>query len=320
MRAGKYLLIIMLLVITGRKVYCQLAPFQDEDAIVTPIFQENIIKDKKIAQITMHYFSKPDDAPITDQGIMLQYFFDTAGKIVESINMTKADNHIWDSVKCQYYYDGYGNISIKRTQMDDFYDTWYYKWNKEGQLQTEDHVHETNALSTGGDFKIATQKVMSADSFAYIPYPKQLQQYAYNEDNKIFRKTIIQYDEKRRIVSRNSHYVVGWLYSEVDFTYDDMGRIIRYVNSGNMNGDKSQSTIIKYDSSGRPDEQGIWNNGKQIHHIEYMYDGETGLISNKLDRDSTNASISIVRFSYKMYNDEGYSRPNGKAGRGMAGK
>jgi hypothetical protein len=301
----KYCLVIIISLLAIGNAYCQLETFQDDDAIVTPNFSEDIIKAKKISHITIRYFTKPDGASINDDGITRQYFFDTTGKIMESVCTVKTGNNSCDTVTCKYYYDSYGNINIKRTEMGDFYDTWYYKWSKDKRLQTEAHVRETSAITTGGVFKVATQKIISADSFAYIDYPKQLQQYAYNEDNKVFQKTILQYDDNKRFLSKSSHYAVGWLYSEVDLNYDTQGKIISYNSTGNLNGDMNQSTTIKYDSTGKMEEQGIFESGKQKHHIEYMYDNETGLISNKLDRDNEKATISIIRFSYDMYDSKG---------------
>ena len=284
--------------------YSQLAPFQDESSMQTPGFQQNIIKAKRISQITIHDFSKPDGAAIDDEGIIHQYFFDTAGKVIESLYTIRVNNDNWDTVKCRYCYDSNSNLTIKRTQMGDFYDSWYYRWNKDNMLQREYHVHETSTVDADGSFKIATQRVISTDSFAYIAYPKQLQQYVYNEDDKIFQKTITQYDDNKRFMSRSCHYAVGWLYSQVDIKYDSSGRIIGYVNTGNLNGDLNQSTSIKYDSLGKLEEEDIWEAGKQAHHIEYMYDNETGLISNKLDRNKD--LINIIRFSYEMYSNNGY--------------
>src|SRR6202012_908959 len=129
------------------------------------------------------------------------------------------------------------------------------------------HVQETSEASPEEAFKMATQKVIAADSFAYIIYPKQTQQYAYNEDSKIYRKTIIQYDDNKRFVSRNTHYAVGWLYSEVDLSYDSLRRINEYVNTGNLNGNLNKKVIIKYDSLGRIATEDVWEDAKQTHHI-----------------------------------------------------
>jgi len=297
----KSLLLIVMTIAISTHAFCQLEPFQDDDAIITPNFRQHVIQTKKISQITIHYFSKPDGLPIEDGGIIHQYFFDTTGKITESLYTTKTGRDKWDTIKCRYWYDNDGNLIIKRTQAGDFYDAWYYKWNKDTMLQTEYHVQETSDASPEEAFKMATQKVIAADSFAYIIYPKQTQQYAYNEDNKIYRKTIIQYDDNRRLISRNTHYAVGWLYSQVDLTYDPLGRINGYINTGNLNGNLNRKITIQYDSLGKIAAQGIWEGAKQTHQIEYMYDDATGLISNKLDRDLDKATIDILRFSYEIY-------------------
>lgn len=306
MRPGKYLWTLIISFVALGNALCQLAPFQDENTMETPNFQKDVIKAKRISQISIHDLSKPDGSPINDQGIIHQYFFDTAGKIIESLYTVKVSSDNWDTVKCKYCYDSSSNLTIKRTQMGDFYDTWYYKWNKDNMLQREYHVHETSAITANGSFKISTQRVISCDSFAYISYPKQLQQYAFNEDGKIFQKIITQYDDNKRFLNRSCHYAVGWLYSQVDINYDSAGRVIGYINTGNLNGDLNQKTTIKYDSLGKIDEKGIWEDGKQEQRIEYMYDNETGLISDKLDRDKSKAIISIYRFSYEMYSNNGF--------------
>jgi hypothetical protein len=302
----KYALALLISFTALGNAHGQLAPFQDETNMETPNFQKDIIKSKRISQITIHDLSKPDGAGINDDGIIHKYFFDTAGKIIESLYTVKVSSDNWDTVKCRYCYDSCCNLTIKRTQMGDFYDTWYYKWNKQNMLQREYHVHETSTISADGSFKISTQRVISTDSFAYITYPKQLQQYEFNEDNKIFQKTITQYDDNKRFLSRSSHYAVGWLYSQVDIKYDSAGRVIGYVSTGNLNGNLNQSTTIKYDSIGKIAEKGIWEDGKQRHHVEYMYDNETGLISDKLDRDNVKDMISILRFSYEIYSNNGF--------------
>ncbi len=133
----------------------------------------------------------------------------------------------------------------------------------------------------------------------------KLQQYTYNEDNKVFQKTITLYDENKRFLSRSSHYAVGWLYSEVALNYDSKGNIINYNNTGNLNGDMNQTTTLKYDSLGKIQEEGIFVNGKQKHYIEFMYENESGLISNQLDRDEEKATISIIRYNYEMFPNSG---------------
>ena len=306
MTPGKYFFTAIISLTVLGNSYCQIAPFQDDNAMITPNFRQEIIKAKRISQITIHDLIKPDGEPIDDEGIIHQYFFDTTGKITASLYTIKVNGNNWDTVKCKYCYDSNSNLTIKRTQMGDFYDSWYYKWNKNNMLQKEYHVHETSTLSPDGSFKIATQNVISSDSFAYITYPKQLQQYAFNEDNKIFQKTIIQYDDNKRFLSRSCHYAVGWLYSQVDINYDSAGRINSYVNTGNLNGDLNQKTTIKYDSLGKIQEKDIWDDSKRAHRIEYFYDNETGLITDKLDRDKDKAIISIYRFNYEMYSNNGF--------------
>ena len=80
-------------IITCGDAYCQLTPFQDNDAIVKPSFNVSAIRAAKISQITMRYFTKPDGASINDDGRMDQYFFDTAAKITGAMYISQVNNY-----------------------------------------------------------------------------------------------------------------------------------------------------------------------------------------------------------------------------------
>ncbi len=305
MRLRRLVLLTVVFVMSCGDVFCQFVPFQDEDAIITPSFNTGVIRAERISKINMHFFSKPDGYPIKDEGFIRQYVFDTAGRLIESVSMGERNSISNAGVNCRYYYDASGNVVIKRSQVEDFYDTWYYTWNKEHLVQRETHVHETGELTEEGVYKIISQQIISTDSFAYIAYPKQLQQYAYNEDKQYFRKTITQYDDNKRFLSRDCRYAMGSLYEQITIQYDSLGRIAGYTNTGNTNGETSHTAKIEYNGRGEIEKREIWKEGKEQHQIEYMHDNETGLISNELDRENDKALITIIRFSYEMYT-EGY--------------
>jgi hypothetical protein len=297
---GKFLWILTLSLVSWGSVLGQLSVFQDDEAIITPNFNLDSIRSKRISKITMHDFSKPDGYPITDDSTERNYFFDSAGKIIQIVSIVKINTGSFDTIKCLYYYDVSGNLTVKRTDMGELFDTWYYKWYKDKLMQTSAHFYET-AILKDSNYKFLTQQVISTDSFAYISYPKQLQQYAYNEDNKYFRKTILQFDDEKRLLSRNSQFAVGSLFSQVDISYNDNGKITDYLYTGNMNGEINKKTHVHYDTTGKTDKEDILDYVMQRHQIEFMYDNKTGLISNKLDRDEVKSIISIIRFSYEMY-------------------
>ncbi|HXP50296.1 MAG TPA: hypothetical protein VN922_10095 [Bacteroidia bacterium] len=281
-------------------VYAQLAVFQDEEDVITPTFRYDIIKLNKVKSITIQYEYKPDGAAIIDDGNIKYFRFDSLYRLVESYYTVRETRDSWDTIRSLYYYDDFGHLIIKRTNEGNFYDTWYYRWYGNGDMKKRAHVHEVplNTDNSTG-FRIGTQTILSADSFAYAPYPKQVQRYGYNEENKIYEKTISYFDDKHRLISRNFHYEVGWLYSQVDLKYDAQNRVVEYGFTGNLNGDVHHSVTITYDATGGIASEKLFNKDKQADNIEYMYDNNTGLITNQLDRDLTKLVINIARFSYE---------------------
>ena len=298
MRVSKLIFFITALLVWSYS-HAQLQVFQDDEDLITPSFRYDIIKLENITSITIQYEYKPDGQPIIDDGIVKCFHFDSLGRLSDSYYTVKESKDSWDTIKTQYFYDSKNHLIVKRTNEGNFYDTWYYRWYDDGSMKKRAHVHEVPlATADNGIFRIGTQTVLSADSFAYVPYPKQTQRYGYNEENKIYEKTITYYDDKKHMVSRNFHYAVGWLYSQVDLKYDDKNRVIEYTYTGNLNGDVHKSVTTSYDAKGNVDVQKLFDNAKQTDNVEYMYDSKTGLITNQLDRDYNKLTINIARFSY----------------------
>ncbi len=279
----------------------QLAAFQDENNLINPSFRYDVIRSQKIASILIQIEEKPDGKAIHDDGIVQYYRFDTAARLAESYYTFKTGSNAWDTVRSKYFYDRSNRLVTKRTDVGSFFDTWYYVWYDDGKIKKEAHVHETQSPAGGTSFYIGAQKVISCDSFAYNIYPKQVQRYGYNEENTIYEKTITQYDDNHQITERYSHYQVGWLYSQVDFKYDSANHLSEYTYSGNVNGEVHKTTHILYDKNGNIIAEKKFNAGKQTNEIEYLYDKNTGLISDKLDRDFAKAVIEIWKFNYTFF-------------------
>jgi hypothetical protein len=289
--------------------FAQLAAFQDESDIITPTFRYDVIHTKKIASLTIHVEEKPDGQRITDDGIMQFYRFDSLARLSESHSTIKESYDTWDTVRSRYYYDKNNHLVTKRTNNKGIFDTWYYVWYEDGTLKKEAHVYESAGPGSNSDFKIGTQKVISCDSFAYNIYPKQVQRFGYNELNALYEKVITQYDDKKRMLGRYSHYQVGWLFSQVDIKYDSVFRIKEYTYASNLNGDTHKTVHLTYDKYGNILVEKVYIGDKQEHEIEYLYDNSTGLISDKLDRDYDKKTIEILKFSYTFLDEDDVPPP-----------
>lgn len=301
----KGLFVFVFILLLDALSYGQLAAFQDEGGLITPTFNYDIIHTKKVASITIHVEEKPDDKPIYDDGIMQYYRFDSAGRLAESYYTIKESSDSWDTIHSRYYYDKQNRLITKRTYEGSFYDTWYYVWYDNGLLKKEAHVHESVGPGGGADFKIGSQKMISCDSFNYEIYPKQVQRYGYNEQNKLYEKVITQYDNGKHLISRYSHYQVGWLFSQADLVYDSVYRVTGYTYAANLSGEEYKKVHITYDKYSNVISEKIFSRDKQLNDIEFMYDNSTGLISNKLNRDYIKGLIEIDQFTYTFLDSDG---------------
>lgn len=300
------------------------------DIAIGPInFNSDIIKKNKIKSIAIIIVDKPDGTIIVDKGESKGYAFDESGNITRYyytvLNKTETEEievpavkkkgrvirpartrtitkYINDTIFINVFYDNQKRVIAKRVKAGDFYDAYYYEYNEKGQIKKELHCKETNISENKKEFKLGVQTVLSAETFEYITLTAtQIKKRCFNDEEREYKKAIINYDVKGNKLSENYEFIVSWMRQENTYLYDESGKLIKKSYSSNEGGEINEYSIYEYEKNSLLTSESKFKNNMLTDEINYMYDENNILIKSEVNRDHKNASIDIVKYSYTFY-------------------
>ena len=272
---------------------------------------------------------KPDGAVIIDKGSAQVYEFDADGKVIryyytipKNVEREEVDvpaiikrgkviraattkmvtRYINDTIFANIFYDNQNRIVTKRVRINDFYDTYYYEYNAEGNIKKELHCKETNVSENKNEFKLGVQTILSSETFEYVKLSKtQTQKKCFNDEGREYKKCIINYDDTGNIISENYNYLVSWMFRESNYEYGTTDRVTKLSINSNENGDVKIATTYEYDKKGMLASEKFYKNDVLLTETSYLYEDGVQIPNSKLTRDHKNASIGIVKFIYSFY-------------------
>lgn len=292
-------------------------------------FNTKIIKKNKIKKIDVVIVDKPDGEVIIDKGASQGYEFDSLGrvtryyytilnfaenevvdvpeirrkgKIIQGATTRTVTKYHNDTIFANIYYNPQNRIITKRVKMGAYYNSYYYEYNEKGQITKEMHFRETNISENRNEFKLGVQNILSNETFEYIQMtPTQVKKRCMNDEGREFKKAIINYDEKGRILTENYEFIVSWMKQENSYQYNSNGQVIERTYTSNESGDVKEYFVYKYDGNGVVLEEKKFKNDALISEMSYLYDETNNLLKSKINRDHKNNSIGIVKFGYSFY-------------------
>jgi hypothetical protein len=325
----KYLLIYFLFLAI---FHCnaQLINTKPVEINVGPInFNQEIVKKNKVRSIVLDIVDKPDGKVIVDKGATQGFEFDEKGRvnryyytILNRVQSTEVDvpalkrrgkivrpattrtalKFINDTIFTNIFYNELDKIILKRSRSGDYYDAYYYEYNKEGKISKEMHCRETNVSENKHFFKLGVQTVLSMETFTYEDLTTtQVKKRCMNDEGREYKKGIINYDGKRNILSENYDFIVSWMHQENLYEYDTKGNLIRRILKSNESGELKHESTFEYDENGHLLTEKKIKDTIVNNEISYLFDEFTKLVKSHVDRDYKNATIGIVKYAYTFY-------------------
>ena len=290
-------------------------------------FNPTLVKTSKIKKITLLISNKPDLQMIEEKSLTECYEFDSIGMVKRSYTTKMAHQekverevkavyrkgrrispaytdvtwiYVYDTAFTWYFYDAEGRLNMKRANYGDFFTTWYYTYNGDGQIIKEVYCKENNLNMNVHDFKLGVQTVLSSESFQYVTQsPTQVKKLCYNDEGKVYKQGIINRDSN--VVEENYSFVVGYVHYINTYKYDNNGRLLTKTNISNSNGDQKVTQTYEYDADNNLSAQKLYKNELNTDSCTFIYDESKRLVKARLDRDIVNSSIVITKFTYEFF-------------------
>lgn len=301
-----------------------------EIATTDLVFDPAFVKKNKIKTITIDLANKPDNKVIDDKGLVQHCEFDAEGRLsryyytilsgtktreievpavyrrgrVVRKAYTRTENtYSYDTISTNYYYDNAGRITIKRTNAGEFFQSVYYTYDmQDGSLIKEVRCRETNASENRNEFRLGVQTLTSLETFTYEKLsPTQIKKRSLNDEGRVYKQTIINYNSQGNKLDENAEYVVTWMTSTDTWKYDAQGRVIEKTSYSNTTGNARSSAQYEYDAKGNLTGEKRFKDQLQTNEISYLYDESGLLLRSQVNRDILNKQIGIIKYSYTFY-------------------
>lgn len=308
----------------------QLISTRPVEISVGPVnFNTAVVRQNRIRSIVLDIVDKPDGSVIIDKDATQGFEFDTLGRVVRYyytvLNKTTAEEvevpavkrhgriirpaatrtvtkYINDTIFASVFYDADSRVILKRTQLGDYYDAYYYEYNEKGRIRKETHCRETNVSENKNNFRLGVQNVLSSETFVYETLtPIQVKKTCLNDEGREYKKAIINYDTRGNKLYENYDFIVSWMHEESDYEYNEKNQLVKRIYINNQNGDVRLESTFEYDAGGSLVSEKKMQGKQVLNEVSYLFDDTTKLVKSHIDRDFKNASIGIVKYAYTFY-------------------
>lgn len=268
-------------------------------------FNADVIKNNKIKRIDVIISDKPDGSTIVNKGAGLVYKFNENGYITRymytilNTNKSTVPIYIYDTINEYIFYNSKNQIISKRVKIGESFSSYYYEYDEQWQVRKQYHCKETNISGNKFEFKLGEQKLMSSDIFEYSKLTNtQTKKKTLNDNLNVYKKAIINYDDKKNKIAENSEFIVSCVRQERTYEYNVTNQLIKQTYTSNENGEIKTASIFEYEKNGNLRSEKKHKNGILVFEIQYIYDGNGTLIISEVNRDYVNATVFIKKYFY----------------------
>ncbi len=294
-----------------------------------PVFRHDYIVKNKIRSVRAAIVYKRDNEPIEDKGLtksweydedgfLTRYYYTSIhgfvnkvvahpavmrrGRKISGAYTTEEPVYSYDTVSTAYFYNPKKQIILRRTRDGDYYSSIYYEYDAQGNIRKQQVFRETNASENKNTFKLGVQNLLSTEEFTYEKRsPRQTKRKHLNDEGKVYKETILNYDSVGHLLDENSSYTVSWMRSSTKMTYDSKGKMILKSYTSNENGDELTKSEYKYTASNMVDIENRFKGDIRYYEFNYLYDKQTNMLTSHFVREELNKAIVIVKYSYLYY-------------------
>lgn len=264
-----------------------------------PFFNPEMIKKFNVKSIRGHYATKFDMDVIRPNSDAYVYEFDRLGQMVREYKI-----HMGDTLISTFQYDYKGNITLHReSNKFGFYETRYF-FDERNRVVKQEIRKDINAYSNKLSFELDESKIVSEESFEYIPLEGiNYKKLCYNGANRVYRIEFYYFNDKGQLLKKESALHNGSGRVEINYVYTKNGEVKEVNTTSVGSGTHQRSKSFEYDSAGNVLSRKIFRNGKIISEEQLVFFERTGLLKAIISRGAAGNMLTILQFSnYQNFN------------------
>lgn len=294
-----------------------------------PNFNPEYIKKHNIKSLVFDIIDKKDLQVAVDKGLIHSYEFNKDGKLtrfyytVISKTITQEihtgavykkrrkvsnggvyfkNEYVYDTISTRFFYDEKNRLTHSRYNDGKYYEAVYYEYNEKNLVTKIIRAKETNVGIDENNFQLGIQTVLSDERFQYVELgPKQLKKLCLNDENRVFKEIIINYDESKNTTSLNEAFTATWISQESNFAYNAANQMTEKTYKSNSGGTLQTKSTFEYDAKGNLLTEKQYKNDVLYNELSYLFDDSDQRVKSYLNRDYISKSIRITKVIYTFW-------------------
>lgn len=265
-------------------------------------FDADFIKRNKIKSITGELAVKEIMQPIRSKGLINHYEFDKEGRLVEKLKTFKIRGGRIDTSAQTFAYNDLDQLIQESTFESSGYSAQRYEYDDSGRVVKQAFFRGENLSPYQYQLEKGKSLAIKEEAFAYVQIDSlRYKRVYYNSNGAPYKEGIVSYNEAGFKVSERMQFLAIERYWEVNFIYDEYGRLEEVNKTSRVFKTESSSSRFEYDEFGNVLSEKRFKNGERVLNREFLYNVTTFLLEAELSKNEENNTIHIIKYRYEFF-------------------
>jgi hypothetical protein len=265
-------------------------------------FNPDFIKRNKIKRIIGELAVKEEMQPIRSKGLINFYEFDEEGRLIEKLKTFKLRGGRIDTSAQTFAYNDLDQLVQESLFESSGYSSQKYQFDDSGRVVSQSYYRGENLSPFNYQLQKGKTMELKEERFSYeVIDSLTFKKIYYNSNGTAYKEGVIRYNRAGLKISERIRFYAIERYSEVDFQYDEYGRLEEINRKSRIYSTKSSSIRFEYDEYGNVVTEKRFENGDRVLNREFLYDVSTFLLKAELSKNEENNTIHIIKFRYEYY-------------------
>ncbi|MFN3874545.1 MAG: hypothetical protein ACK4L7_01370 [Flavobacteriales bacterium] len=261
-------------------------------------FNERFIARNGIASIVGERLVKREREPMRPERERLLWRFDEQGRMVYSNHSYGQPGSGRDTASATYEYDGHGRLARRLRNDLAGHFAQELEYDAQGRVTRETHQRIENLSANRYALVPGAVTEISDERYRYEqPGDTLLRKTFLNHLGLPYRQQTFVSDRNGYLIAIDDHYLVSNRRGRITFTYDEYGRLSTRTEQPDLGQPRLLRHEWRYDAMGNVTEGEVWDEQRQIHRDEYLYEEGTLLLKARLRKDLATGAIHVLKLS-----------------------
>jgi YD repeat-containing protein len=263
-------------------------------------FNEQFIRNNKIAVIRGEYSSKKEKDIIRNSNEKVEYMFDRAGRLYQINYIRILTGNKKDITSTVYRYNTDGTL-IDKIMADLSGATSYrYEYNEQKQIISETCSRMESPRDTLSEIGPKRTEVYT-ESIKHFKLDNGHKKVTYNNYNTPYKEEFTYFDDNGYLTSYRTRFITNNRQSKTEYAYNERGLLSEKIFIADLARQDTVRLTYEYDNAGNLLTAIEYKGSEAIRRIEFLYDSKTWLLTARLARDEENTFIRIAQYKTEFF-------------------